>query len=118
MSHEVSFILTSKSNNCHSIHYLRFFLSDDVIPMTSSVDVGKRKSDGIFGVMMLRCDDYSLNLTEEQWDLGTSFVFFLRSATSDGRKYVCVRRLPSDMRKWIFTAESQILQLSLLNVVV
>ena len=28
------------------------FLSDDVIPMTSSVNVGKRKSDGIFGVTM------------------------------------------------------------------
>ena len=40
------------------------FLSDDVIPMTSSVNVGKRKSDGIFGIFgvtMLRCDDYSLN---------------------------------------------------------
>ena len=33
---------------------LRFhsFLSDDVIPMTSSVNAGKRKSDGIFGVTM------------------------------------------------------------------
>ena len=40
------------------------FLSDDVIPMTSSVNVEKRKNDGmfgIFGVTMLRCDDYSLN---------------------------------------------------------
>ena len=35
------------------------FLSDDVIPMTSSVNVEKRKNDGMFG--MLRCDDYSLN---------------------------------------------------------
>ena len=25
-------------------------LSDDVIPMTSSVNVGKRQSDGIFGI--------------------------------------------------------------------
>ena len=35
---------------------------------------------GIFGVTMLRCDDYSLNWTEEQWELGALFVFFLRSA--------------------------------------
>ena len=38
-----------------------FFLSDDVIPMTSSVNVGTRKSDGIFGVTMSQCDDCSLN---------------------------------------------------------
>ena len=59
------------------------FLSDDVIPMTSSVNVGKRKSDGIFGIFgvtMLRCDDYSLNSTEEQSEQGALFVFFLRSA--------------------------------------
>ena len=37
----------------HSKHTMQStFLSDDVIPMMSSVNVGKRKSDGIFSVTM------------------------------------------------------------------
>ena len=35
---------------CILVTVNEFFLSDDVIPMTSSVNVGKRKSDGIFGI--------------------------------------------------------------------
>ena len=37
------------------------FLSDDVIPMTSSVNVGKRKSVEFLEFLVLRCYDYSLN---------------------------------------------------------
>ena len=44
--------------------------------MTSTVNAEKLKSDGIYGILGVMCD-YSLNLTEEYWELGAWFVFFL-----------------------------------------